>query len=129
MANKDFYFDKPITKYESEGMKGENTKARISHVARTASPQFLSNLTSKVAPAVTGKKDYAGRDRNVIQALADTFAGIKTQFIGSEKGVLDQYYQGKSNIRSRQNDIKKILNDNSLTEAEKREMLQKILKK
>jgi hypothetical protein len=80
-----------------------------------------------VFPAVTGKQDYAGRERNIPQALADTFAGIKTQFIGSQKGVLDKVYKSKATIRSKQNDIKKIINDNSLTDAQKRKMLEKIL--
>ncbi len=127
MANKDFYYDQPITKFESEGMAGKNTAARASHAFRTMSPQILNNLISKVFPAVTGKADYAGRERNLPQALLDTLGGIKTQFIGSQKGVMDQYYKTKTTIRSKQNDIKKILNDNSLTESQKRKYIQQIL--
>lgn len=127
MANKDFYYDQPITKYESEGMGGENLRSRIGHAARTAAPQFLSNMASKVIPAATGKPDYAGRERNLTQSLIDSLLGIKTQFIGSQKGVLDQYYKSKANTRSKQNDIKKIINDNSLTEEQKRKLLQKVL--
>lgn len=127
MANKDFYFDQPITKYESEGMGAENLRSRVGHAARTAAPQFLSNVGSKVIPAITKKSDYTGKQRNLTQALVDTLLGIKTQFIGSQKGVLDQYYKSKAKTRSKQNDIKKIINDNSLTVEQKRKMLQKVL--
>jgi hypothetical protein len=127
-ANKDFYYNQPIEKYESEGLGGKKIMDRASHAFRTFSPQFLNNLVSKVFPAVTGKPDYAGRERNLSQAIIDTFAGIKTSFIGSQKGTLDDLYMQNKINRSKQNDISKILNDNSLSESQKRNLIEKALK-
>ena len=127
MANKDFYYGQPITKYESEGMAGENLKARAGHALRTFAPQFPTNLASKVAPAVMGQPDASGNKRNVIQALLNTFTGIKIQNIEEAKGILDQYYQGRAVTRSKQNDIKKIINDDSMTDIQKRKLLEKVL--
>lgn len=128
MANKDFYYDQPITPYESENLRSKNTQARVKHALRTAAPQFLSNVASKIIPAITGKPDYAGRQRNFVQSAIDTVGGIKTQYISPSKGILDKYYNLTNETRSKQNDIKKILNDNSLTDEEKRDLIEKVLK-
>jgi len=128
MANKDFYYDQPIAKYESKAMRGENLKARAAHVFRTGAPQFVSNAISKILPAATGQKDFAGRERSMVQALADTIMGIKTSFISEDKGVLDQFYQQNNIMRSKQNDIKKVMQDNSMSDEDKRMLLEKILK-
>lgn len=115
-ANRNFYFDQPIT---DSPIPRVQRKERAESVARLVEPTLLTNLRTKVAPAIAGKPDQYGRTRSVPQALLDTLFGMKT----SNKNV-DEMRESTAktkafDLRSLRNEEGKIMSDETLSEAEK----------
>lgn len=115
-ANRNFYFDQPITKSLIPRVQ---KKEKLGSIARMIEPTFLTNLRTKVAPAVAGKPDQYGRTRSIPQALIDTLFGLKT----SNKNI-EEMKQGAEkskvfNLRSILQSEGEILRDKTLSEAER----------
>lgn len=116
IANRNFYFDQPITE---SNIPRVQKKERLGSVARTIEPTLLTNLRTKVAPAVAGKPDQYGRTRSVTQALMDTLFGLKTSNKNIEEMKQSTEKSKAYTLRSLKAEEAKIMTDKTLSEAEK----------
>lgn len=116
IANRNFYFDQPITE---SNIPRVQKKERLGSIARMIEPTFLTNLRTKVAPAVAGKPDQYGRTRSIPQALMDTLFGLKTSNKSIEEMKQSSAKSKAYTLRSLKAEEAKIMTDKTLSEAEK----------
>jgi hypothetical protein len=120
--NKDLYFGQPIAK---SNIPAEAAKQRIAHVARTVLPQLYTTLTSKLAPAMTGQLDYAGRERGKIMSILDA-AGIKTSIFRPEEQQKFNLIDKQSKIKSIMSERYSVIRNQSLSPEKKQYLLQQL---
>lgn len=153
--NKDLYFDQPIAKSNVKERAGAQ---RIQHGVRTFAPNILptdfiggipSKLVgkipglpdwakgsaginykasggSKLYDAFTNAPDYAGRTRSKIQAILDTF-GLKSASVNPDQPKFDASARTKA-LKSIDSEMRTIRGDRRLSDKDKAELLQDLLK-
>lgn len=104
--------------------KSEQVKARLGHAATTFLPSAYRSIQGKIIPALQGRPDYQGRERNLPVTLAGEVAGLKMypyDTAGAAKNKSTQKYIIQKDY---QNEVKGIMKNKSLTTQEKRKKIQ-----
>lgn len=118
----DPYFE---SEFVTSNIPEERVKQRVSHAARTFAPTFVNNLTSKIFPAFKGDVDYAGRARGQFQAIVDAL-GLKTFKISPQELRSRSQSEQRTNLRSFQDEARRIQLDRNMTPQQKAEKLQRL---
>lgn len=120
--NRDPYFDQKIV---DSNIPEERLKQVGTYTRRSFAPTFLNTIIDKLKPAFEGRQDYTGIERNKGQAILDA-AGFKTKTYDSAT-LRSQGEKGNSaQLRSFQTEYDSIANDQSLTEPERNQKLQRL---
>jgi len=128
IAGKEFYFDKefgqgPLTGISFKDWLNANPRQagtqRLEHFMRTWAPTLYRSIKGKLVPAIQGRKDYAGRDRNLLMAALDTLLGIKLQILRPEDKELFDTWDLKSKIDELEKEMYRINRDERLTPDER----------
>lgn len=122
-SNYDPFLQKKIA---DSNIPSENIKKRLSHVAYTAAPTTVNNVSGKIIPALQGTQDAAGRDRSVIQAITDTLFGIKQSRASKKDLETKQSKTDVAKLRSIQQEEQNIQSRGDLSPQEKRDLIFKL---
>jgi hypothetical protein len=121
--NKDAYFGTDIVKPGEPG----GGKKKIEHAVRTFAPTLYNTVKEKVIPALQGKPDTQGRERNLLDVGLGEFAGLKTYPFDVNSGKKSQSINRYVIIKDAQDRIKEIQRRKDLTIEEKRKQIQERL--
>lgn len=121
-ANRDFYFNKDI---KTSNIPEKRTKQWQEHLERTAAPQAWVTGKYKVAPAIRGDVDYAGRKRSVPMSILDAF-GLKMSILRPEEQAKFDSWDKQTKLKSITKEQQTIMRDKRIPPAEKKEQIQKL---
>lgn len=121
--NKDPYFGTEIVKPGEPGELGK----RISHAVRTFAPTAYNTGKDKVIPALQGKPDSQGRQRDLIDLGLGEGLGLKMYPFNPVSGAKSKSYEQYKVGKDANDRIKEVQRDKSLTPAERNKKIRAIL--
>ncbi len=124
----DPYFQRPFIK---ENMtKDQQTKARVGHLANTLLPSMAWRTpVEKVLPALQGRPDYAGRERDIKDILLGDIAALKTYPYDVKAGKTSLMLNKNSIQKETRSKLYSIMLDKSTTPQEKKKLRDEALKR
>ncbi len=113
-----------------EGMpKEEQLKARVGHAATTFLPSPYRSIAGKILPALQGRPDYAGRERDLGKVVGGEVSGLKLYPYDIQAGTKSKGYQRYKIQDDYDSERKRVIRDQSLTPEERRKKLDAIFKR
>lgn len=122
-GNIDFWTGKPIA---SSNIPERAAGQRFSHLFNTVAPTAAYNVANKLVPSLTGQPDQYGRYQDPAQAIMSSIFGLKTTNIGNKQLEQSATRNQSATLRSIQAEEKQIMQDQSLSEAEKARLIQRL---